>query len=267
MLITQIIKKDRPTIMGILNLTPDSFSDGGSFNTTQKAIKRAKEMEEQGADIIDIGGESTGPGSKNISLEQELKRTIPILKKIRKHTNLPVSIDTYKAEVARQALEEGANIINDITALRGDPQMTTIASKYKCPIVLMYSKDNSPRTTTKKIEYKDVIATIKTFFRKQFKVAKKHKVSSNQIIIDPGMGQFISSIPKYSYEIIARLSELTTSKNKILIGISRKSFLGNQIETRLEKGLIASAIAYLNGASILRTHDIRETIEFFKTLK
>ena len=128
MLITQIIKKDRPTIMGILNLTPDSFSDGGSFNTTQKAIKRAKEMEEQGADIIDIGGESTGPGSKNISLEQELKRTIPILKKIRKHTNLPVSIDTYKAEVARQALEEGANIINDITALRGDPQMTTIAS-------------------------------------------------------------------------------------------------------------------------------------------
>ena len=175
-------------------MTPDSFNDGGKYNTLQKALKRAKALEVQGANVIDIGGESTGPGSKNVTIEEELKRVIPILKSLRKSTALPISIDTYKAEVARQALEHGANMINDVTALRGDPKMASIIAKHKCPIILTYSKDNSPRTTIKKIKYKDVIKTIKSFLSKRISYAKKHGIKPSRIIIDPGMGQFISAI-------------------------------------------------------------------------
>lgn len=264
--VKSLLKKDPPLIMGILNLTPDSFSDGGKYTSSQKAIKRVQKMEKEGADIIDIGGESTGPGSKHISLKEELKRIIPVLKKIRKHTNLPISIDTYKAEVARQALEEGADIVNDVTALRNDHKMSEIIAKHKCPIILMHSKDNTPRTTVKKKHYKDVIKTIKDFFKDRLKYAKQHGIKSDQIILDPGMGQFISAIPRYSYEIIASLKEFTTLGKPILVGISRKSFLGGPMGTRLEKGIIASAIAHLNGASIIRTHDVKETKEFFDNL-
>ncbi|MBI2634692.1 dihydropteroate synthase [Candidatus Peregrinibacteria bacterium] len=242
--------------MGILNLTPDSFSDGGQHNLLKNAVKHARKIEKEGADIIDIGGESTGPNSKNISLEEELSRVIPILKKIRKNTKLPISIDTWKAEVARQALEEGADMINDVTALRGDKKMAKIAAKYQCQIVLMYSKDSTARTTVQNRHYKDVIQTIKNFLKEQIVFANKHGIKDKNIIIDPGMGQFISNIPSYSYEIIARLQELQTFKKPVLIGISRKSFLGGPMEERDIRGLSATAIAILNGASIIRTHQI-----------
>lgn len=243
-------------IMGIINLTPDSFSDGGKYNTLQKALKRAKELEKQGADIIDIGGESTGPNSKNIPLKEELNRVIPFLKKLRKQTKLLISIDTYKSEVAKQALEAGANWVNDVTALRGDPKMAKIVARYKCPVILMYSKNSTPRTTIKNKNYKDVILTIKTFLKKRIAYAKKHGIKPENIIIDPGMGQFISAIPKYSYEIIARLPELKTLNHPILIGASRKSFIGTgPMKSRDQKSKIIEAIAYLNGASIIRTHN------------
>ena len=247
----------KPLIMGILNLTPDSFSDGGMFNTTKKALHRAHQLEAEGADIIDIGGESTGPGSKDISLAEELSRVIPLLKKIRKHCKLPISVDTYKSEVARQALEEGADMINDITALRQDPTLAKVVAHYKCPLILLYSKDKTARTTLKEVHYQDVIKTIKAFLKKQITLAAKHGIKN--IIIDPGMGQFISSIPKYSFEIIARLSELKTLNHEVLIGISRKSFLGGKLTERDEKSAALSAIAYLNGASIIRTHNVKET--------
>ncbi len=245
--------------MGILNLTPDSFSDGGCFNDLNKSLKRVKEMEDQGVDIIDIGGESTGPNSKNVSLDEELFRVIPVLKEIRKITDKPISIDTYKSEVARQALTLGADMINDVTALRGDKNMANVAAKFKCPVILMYSKDNSPRTTIKKKKYKDVIFTIKKFFEDRIKYAKKNGIAEKNIIIDPGLGQFISALPKYSFEIIARLNELKTLNKKIALGISRKSFLGGVMEDRDEKSCILSAIAAINGASILRTHNIKGT--------
>lgn len=246
-------------IMGILNLTPDSFSDGGQYNNIQKALRRVRQMEQEGANIIDIGGESTGPKSPNVSLKEELNRVIPILKKIRKHTKLQVSVDTYKSEVARIALEEGANMINDVTALRQDKKLAGIVAKYNCPIILMYSKDNTPRTTIKKKHYKDVIATIKNFLEKRINYAKKQGIAKKNIIIDPGMGQFISAIPKYSFEIITRLKELQELNQPILIGISRKSFLGGELQDRDEKSALLSAIAYLNGASIIRTHDVKTT--------
>lgn len=248
--------------MGILNLTPDSFSDGGEHNALQKALRRAQELEEQGADIIDIGGESTGPGSKNVTLKKELERVIPTLKLIRKHVKIPISIDTYKAEVAHQALEQGADIVNDVTALRGDNQMAKLVAKTNCPIILMYSKDNTPRTTIKKKKYANIIQTIKKFFQQRIKYAKSQGITQAQITLDPGMGQFISAIPRYSYEIIARLPELTELKFPLLLGISRKSFLDGEMKSRLDKGLAASALAVINGASILRTHDIKETKEF-----
>ena len=245
--------------MGIINVTPDSFSDGGKYNIATKALRRALEMEKEGADIIDIGGESTGPNSTNVTTEEELRRVIPVIKLIRKHSKLPISIDTYKAEVARQALESGANIINDVTGLRGDINMAKIAAKYECPIIIMHSKDHSPRTTTKNKHYKNVIEEIKKFLTKQIEYAKSNGIKKKNIIIDPGMGNFISKIPKYSFEILAKLYELKKMGYSILIGISHKSFLGGSIEQREQKALALSAIAYLNGASIIRTHDVKNT--------
>lgn len=244
-------------IMGILNLTPDSFSDGGLYNSVKKALQQAQKLEREGADILDIGGESSGPNSKNIALEEELRRVIPALKKIRQKIKIHISVDTCKAEVARQALAEGANIINDVTALRGDSKMAKTAARYNCPIILMYAKDKTARTTLQNKRYTDIMQTIKTFFQKRLSHAKKHGIKDKNIILDPGMGHFISAIPAYSYEIIARLNELKSLQKPILLGISRKSFLGGNIAERDTLGLGPTAIAILNGASIIRTHDVK----------
>ena len=246
--------------MGILNITPDSFSDGGRYDTVEAAIKRAVALEEQGADIIDIGGESTGPGSKRVKTEEEIRRVLPVLIAVRKRTKLPISIDTYKAKVAQAALEEGADMINDVTALRADKKMPVIISKYKCPIILMYSKDPTPRTTRKKQHYKNVTAHIKNFLEERIRFAQEKGIKKSQIIIDPGMGAFISSVPAYSYQIITELNELKSLSCPILIGVSRKSFLGGALSSRDGKSAALSAIAYINGASIIRTHNVKETL-------
>ena len=263
-MLPNIKNQKSPLFMGVLNITPDSFSDGGKYFDFENAIRRAKQIESDGADILDMGGESTGPGSKRISLEEEERRIIPLLKKIRKEIKIPISIDTYKSEVARQALEEGVNIINDVSALRADRHMAKIISKYNCPAILMFSKESAPHATIKAKKYKDVIKTISVFFEKQISYAEKNGIRKSKIIIDPGMGQFISSIPRYSFEILARLQELQKFSLPILIGASRKSFLGGKLEDRDEKMHIAHAIAYVNGASILRVHNVKAAREFFK---
>ncbi len=252
--------------MGVLNATPDSFSDGGQFNKIEDALKQIDKLQKDGADIIDIGGESTGPNSKDITLEEELNRVIPIIVAARKITDLPISIDTNKAAVADQAIKAGATMINDVTALRNDPKMASVAATHNCPIILMYSKDNTPRTTIEAKEYDNIIQTLEDFFTETIKTAKSAGIKSENIIIDPGMGQFISSIPRYSFEIIARLNELKKRSRQIAIGISRKSFLGGPIQTRDETGKTASAIAYLNGASIIRTHDVGGLKQFLINL-
>lgn len=258
--INKLIRKNKkPLVMGILNLTPDSFSDGSLFNNKKKALKRVLEMEEQGSDIIDIGGESTGPASPEVSLEEEIRRVIPILKVIRKNTKLPISIDTWKSQLAEMALAEGANIINDVTAMRSDPKIATVAAAHKCPIILMYSKDETPRTTGRNVYYKDIIKTIENFLRKRIRIAEKAGILSENIILDPGMGAFISGIPRYSFEIISRLKELRKLGHPILLGFSRKSFIGGEMSERDFKGQPMSTIAYLNGAGIIRTHDVTGT--------
>ena len=253
-----------PLIMGILNVTPDSFSDGGKFNTVNKAVARAKEMEEQGADIIDIGGESSGPGSVNVRLEEELDRVIPVIKEIRRNSDIVISVDTYKAEVAHQSLEAGANMINDVTSFRGDEALPYVIAKYQCPVVLMHAKDSSARTTINEKEYDDVIESVKEFLAERIAFAKSKGMEEEQIIIDPGLGHFISSDPKYSFEIIERLGELKEVSPNILIGISRKSFLGGTLESRDTKGNQLSKTAYNNGATIIRTHDVRGIVQIYK---
>ena len=262
-------------LMGILNVTPDSFSDGGRFDSVERAVKRALEMIEEGANIIDVGGESTGPGSQDVDLEEELGRIIPVIKGIRSgNGEIMISVDTWKVEVARQAIKAGANMVNDVTALRGDPEMARVVAEAGVPIVLMYSKDNSPRTTKEVLHYDDVMVTIREFLEKRVKVAEEAGIKRENIIIDPGMGAFVSMDAKYSYEILARLNELKDLGLPILVGTSRKSFLVTQFgeakpEDQLEGSISTAIEAYLNGAQILRVHDVKETrqaIDFVQKL-
>lgn len=254
----------RPLVMGILNVTPDSFSDGGKFLDPKKAVRRALQMIEEGADIIDIGGESSGPGSVNVSLEEELKRVIPVVKALRASARgkILISVDTYKAEVAAQAVKAGAQMINDVTAFRGDKAMAKTLAKLKVPVVIMYSKDSSARTTRKNVRYKDVVKTVVDFLRKQMLFGMKAGIKKENFILDPGMGAFISADPNYSLQLLNRLSELK-KLGPLLVGASRKGFIGQVLDVpldqRLEGSLACAAIATLNGASILRAHDVKET--------
>lgn len=250
-------------IMGILNVTPDSFSDGGRFFSVQKAIAQALRMAKEGADIIDVGGESSGPGSLFVPQAKELRRVIPVIKKLaalfdKTRPRPVISIDTYKAETARQAVAAGAGMINDVTALRGDPQMAKTVARLEVPVVLMYSKDSSARTTRAKKRYKNVVKTVFDFLKERVEFAQKAGIKKQNIIIDPGMGAFISAEPKYSYEILRRLREFKKLGCPVLIGVSRKSFLPGAVGERLIPTLLANFAAVQNGADIIRAHDVKE---------
>ncbi len=254
---------DKPIVMGILNVTPDSFSDGGKFNLENRAIEHFEEMVKQGADIIDIGGESTGPGSQDVPVEEELRRVIPILKKVRKISNIWICVDTYKAEVAKRALEAGADMINDVLAFRGDAKMVDIVKESDVPVVLMYSKDLTGRTTGKDKNYEDVVEYIKNFLEERILFAEQNGINKEKIIVDPGQGAFVSGDPKYSLQILNRLEEFKSLGSPILIGSSRKSVIGQTLNLplhqRLEGSLACAAVAIINGASIIRAHDVKET--------
>jgi len=246
--------------MGILNLTPDSFSDGGRFDEVHTAIARVEEMIAQGADIIDIGGESTGPESVNVSAEEELKRVKPVIdmieeKKLSEKTVF--SIDTYKSTVAEYALKHGFSMVNDVTALRGDTGMINVLLKYEPYIVLMYSKDPTARTTKEVIEYDDVMAGIKTFLLERIAELVTAGFPEDKIIIDPGMGAFISYIPNYSFEVINRLKELKLLGFPILVSVSRKSFLGEKPEERDRASVEWSMKSIQNGAGMIRIHNVK----------
>ncbi len=240
--------------MGILNVTPDSFSDGGRFDD-EDIVEVAREMLEDGAEVLDIGGESTGPTGVDVSLAEELRRVIPVIKKLRE--NFPdaiLSIDTWKSEVAEEAAKLGVKMINDVTAGRGDERIFDVAAKHDLPIVLMYSKNNSPRTDRSIPHYDDVMKTVKDFLCERAEIAKKHGVK--KIIIDPGMGAFVSGDAAPSFEIIERIEELNELGFPILVGTSRKGFLG---EDRLGMTLITTK--ELEGkVDFLRVHDVTENL-------
>lgn len=257
----------RPKIMGILNVTPDSFStsfDGGALFVGGKidpklVMKKVEAMIDEGADYIDIGGESTGPGSVDVSPKEELARVKPVLDLLKKnkiYKKVKVSVDTYHSTVASAALESGMTMINDVTALRGDPKMASVLAKSKCEIVMMYSKDATARTTREKLSYDDVVKTVISFLEERINFAVAKGISRDRLVLDPGMGAFVSGEPKYSFEILRRLKELQIFGLPILVGTSRKSFLGGKLDERGESTLASSCVAYINGASFLRVHDV-----------
>ena len=246
-------------IMGILNVTPDSFSDGGKFIQLGKALSQVQYMENNGADIIDIGGESTRPGAVAVSLEEEINRTIPVIEAIRKISNISISIDTYKSEVAEKALLAGADFINDISGLTFDSRMMEIMKKFDVPVVLMHIK-GIPRNMQTNPTYIDVIKDLLEFFSFQTQKALDFGIKKEQIIIDPGIG--FGKQLNDNFILIRRLKEFSELGFPILIGPSRKSFIGLTLDSppeyRLEGTLAAVSAGILNGASIVRVHDVKE---------
>ncbi len=261
--ILSILKKNKPTaefsIMGVLNITPDSFSDGGDYFNEQEAQARFEQIEKEGADIIDVGAESSRPGSARLDIEEELKRlekVFPLFKK----ASVPVSIDTYKAEVAEVALSKGATIVNDISALRMDKKMVDVLRHHNCKVVLMHMS-GTPETMQKDPYYDNVIREIGDFFEERINFCLSKNISEDKIILDPGIG--FGKRQEDNLKILSRLEEFTSYDFPVLVGASRKSFIGKitgEKETDRLDGSIASAIySYLKGASILRVHDVKQT--------
>jgi dihydropteroate synthase len=252
--------KERVHIMGILNITPDSFYDGGRYYKPELAIRRAEEMAEEGADFIDIGAESTRPGAKPLTAKEEIARLKPILPQIRKRLEIPISCDTYKSEVADFALKEGCEIINDISAFRFDKKMANLLAKSNAYCILMHIKGR-PRTMQKKPSYKDLMSEIYYYLKERIELARREGIEEERIIVDPGIG--FGKRLEDNYEIIRRLGELKGLGRPILLGPSRKSFIGLTLnlppEERLEGSLSASVFATIQGVHILRVHDVLAT--------
>lgn len=251
----------RTHIMGILNVTPDSFSDGGLYLNTDKAVERSFEIEKEGADIIDIGGESTRPGALPLSPEEELSRVVPIIEKLKSRLRIPISIDTYKAEVAREAIKAGASIINDISGLRFDPEIASVSAEYDVPVVIMHIK-GTPRDMQINPVYQDLIGEIRHFLEEGISIAQKAGVDDDMIIIDPGIG--FGKTFEHNLEIINRLDEFRSLGMPILLGPSRKSFIGKILDLppgdRLEGTAAAVAIGIMKGANIVRVHDVSSIV-------
>ena len=247
-------------IMGIVNTTPDSFSDGGKFNTPIKAIDFAYDLLDQGADIIDIGGESSRPGADPVLPAEEIKRIAPLLNELVKNTDCLISVDTYKSSTATYALDNGAHLINDISGLSHDKEMVNVISRYNAPVVIMHMK-GTPKNMQQNPTYNDIVTDICNFLSNQANFAIREGVSKKNIIIDPGIG-FGKTLDD-NYKIIAKLKQVSKLGYPVLVGPSRKSFIGLTLnepaEKRLEGSITSAAFCYNNGAKILRVHDVKET--------
>ncbi len=251
---------ERTLVMGVLNVTPDSFSDGGLYFSADAAVAKAIEIEEAGADLLDIGGESTRPGSEGISAEEELGRLLPVLERLRGRLKIPISVDTSKSEVAEAAAEAGAEILNDVTALRADPRLAEIARRRKLPLILMHMRGD-PRTMQKKPFARSVLRDVTGALRRAVAVARRAGVSKSQIVLDPGIG--FGKSTAQSFELLARLDELARLGFPLMIGTSRKAFIGKTLDgipaAERAWGTAASVTAsILAGAHIVRVHDVRE---------
>jgi dihydropteroate synthase len=263
----RLVLGKRTLVMGVLNVAPDSFSDGGEFLDPGKAVERALQIERDGADILDIGAESTRPGSEGISATKELERLLPVLEALRRKLRIPISVDTRKAEVAEAALRAGAEILNDISGLTHDPRMAEVAARYRVPVVLMHIR-GTPRTMQKKPFARDVLADVTSGLRRSIEIARKAAVAKSQIILDPGIG--FGKSRAQNYELIASLPIFAKLGYPLLIGTSRKGFLGATLArdgkpaTPSERlwGTAATVTAsILGGAHIVRVHDVVEMLQ------
>jgi dihydropteroate synthase len=252
----------RPSVMGVVNVTPDSFSDGGVNLQPEDAVGSARQMIEDGAAIVDVGGESTRPGARPVSAEEELRRVLPVLEAVA--AELPVSIDTAKADVARRALELGVELVNDVTALRGDPRMAGVVADSGSYVCLMHML-GEPRTMQREPRYDDVVADVKAFLEERLAHAVAAGIAEERISLDPGIG--FGKTVEHNFELIRRLDELVALGRPLMVGFSRKSSLGKILgdaEARtgpLSASIAAAVAAYDRGATILRVHDVREHVE------
>lgn len=250
----------RTLLMGVVNVTPDSFSDGGKYIDPGTAIARGLDLARDGADIIDIGGESTRPGARPVSIEEEKARVLPVIRGLRQTLSVPLSIDTYKAEVAQAALDEGADIVNDISALKFDPAMGPLAARECVPVVLMHMQ-GSPQTMQQRPHYEDVIREVRDFLIHRIRYALDSGVKPGHVIIDPGIG--FGKELEHNLALLRGLPALVSLGYPLLVGPSRKTFIGKLLEAgpedRLEGSLAAAVAAVLSGAKIIRMHDVKET--------
>ena len=262
--------RSRTAVMGILNVTPDSFSDGGRYPDAESAVARGVEMVRQGASVVDVGGESTRPGADPVSAEEELDRVLPVVRGLRRRVSTPISIDTYKERVARKALEEGADMVNDVSALRFDPAMVRLLAREEVPVVLMHMQGR-PRTMQRAPLYDDVVREVTDFLGERVAFAVRNGVAAPRIMVDPGIG--FGKGPDHNLTLLRRLRALGALGRPVLVGLSRKSFLGRLAgsgpregapsgegrDPRLAGSLAGAAAAALAGAHMVRVHDVPET--------
>ncbi len=250
----------RTHIMGILNVTPDSFSDGGLYSTIEAALEKALKMEADGADIIDIGGESTRPSHKKISDHEEAERVIPIIEELSKHLSIPISIDTYKSETARLAIKAGAEIINDVWGAKRDPQIAKVAAEHQTPIVLMHNRNNK--------DYENLIIDMKSDLNESIEIAITAGVNETDIILDPGVG--FAKTMAGNYDVLKHLDEFVSMGFPVLLGTSRKSFINEILPTQPEDRDNATGattcLGITKGVRLHRVHDVKRTVELAKMM-
>jgi dihydropteroate synthase len=254
--------RQRTVIMGILNVTPDSFYDGGRYARAEAAVQRALQMVQDGADIVDIGGESTRPGSQPVPEEEELRRVLPVIEAVRGQVDVPISIDTTKSRVAERALQAGACMVNDISGLGFDPRMAEVVARHGALCCVMHIQ-GTPQTMQQNPQYEDVVRDISRYFEERLALAERAGIPRENIWLDPGIG--FGKTVEHNLEILRRLREFTAFGLPILIGTSRKSFIGKILgdlppEERLEGTAATVAIAIMNGANAVRVHDVREMV-------
>ena len=260
----RLLPLSRPLVMGVLNVTPDSFSDGGRYNSVETAVMRAREMMREGADIIDIGGESSRPGATPIDAEEEHRRVIPVIQRLAGESDICLSIDTYRASTAAAAIEAGASIVNDISALRFDTEMANVVARAKVPVVLMHML-GTPRDMQTDPRYEDCVREIETFFEERLAYCRGREIDRAKIILDPGIG--FGKRLSDNLEILARLERFRRFGLPLMVGASRKSFIGmlsssgDIPQTRLGGSIAAAVAAVMNGADIVRVHDVAQTVE------
>jgi dihydropteroate synthase len=254
---------ERPLVMGIVNVTPDSFSDGGRYDIADKAIAHGLELVRQGADLLDVGGESTRPGAAPVSVDEELRRVLPVVRTLAQETSVPVSVDTSKAQVARQCLEGGAQAINDVTALTGDPDMTAVVKDFGAGVVLMHMQ-GTPATMQINPHYGDVVADLLRFFRRRMTACDHAGIDRERVAIDPGIG--FGKTLEHTLTLLARLEEFQRLGRPVLLGVSRKGFIG-VIVGRPRHERVLGSVATLcytvarGAVQIVRVHDVAETRE------
>lgn len=264
---SRLVYRGCPLIMGVLNVTPDSFSDGARFLDADAAIRQGRQLVAEGADLLDVGGESTRPGAEAVSLQEELRRVIPVVSALARTVRVPLSIDTSKAEVAAHALEAGASLVNDVTALQGDPQMAAVVARHQAAVILMHMR-GTPRTMQRRPRYADIVSDVAAFLRRAAARARQAGIDRSRILLDPGLG--FGKTARHNLTLMRQLNRFVSLGFPVVVGPSRKSFIGRTLNTdvsdRLAGTLACVAYAQRCGVHIVRVHDVKPAVEVVRML-